>query len=109
MSRRLATLPVLAAAWLGAAASSIAGAQPAASIQGAVVTDGGSPVAGARVLYNRVTKLERNGMGRLAVRETPLRSSVRTDAARRSIQTREPSFAVEVRGETRLAVELEVQ
>ena len=83
MSRGFATLSVFAAAWLGVAASAAAVAQPTASIEGVVVTDDGSPIAGALMLYNNVTKFERDGMGRLVMREVPVRSSVRTDAGGR--------------------------
>ena len=80
MSRGFVVLSSFVAAWLGVIASGIAGAQPAASIEGVVVTEDGSPIAGAMVLYNNVSKLERDGMGRLVMREVPIRSNVRTDA-----------------------------
>ncbi|MFB3777839.1 MAG: carboxypeptidase regulatory-like domain-containing protein [Bryobacteraceae bacterium] len=80
MSRRFVMLSLLLLAGLGVIAAASAGSEPAARIEGVVVTGDGSPIAGARVLYNNVSKLERDGMGRLVMREVPIRSSVRTDA-----------------------------
>ena len=80
MSKRFGMLSLFVATWLGMIASGIAGAQPAASIEGVVMTEDGSPIAGALVPYNNVAKLERDGMGRLLMGEAPISSSVRTDA-----------------------------
>jgi hypothetical protein len=65
---------------LAAIATARAGDQQSASIAGVVVTDDGSPVAGALVLYNNVPRLGRDDMGRLAVRGPVVSSGVRTDS-----------------------------